>query len=71
MNNKHQLFGNNSTGLIGARALIEQTMAERENPPMIIIPNASSMNVAMLSEIIKEHHKYPLAIIAFQEFDEQ
>lgn len=58
------VIGTPSTGLIGARALIEQIIHEREKPVVLIIPNLKDLDKKALDDIIKDIRNNSSLIVA-------
>ncbi len=58
------VIGTPSTGVIGARALIEQIIHERENPGVLIIPNLKNMDEKSIKQTISDATLRPTLIVA-------
>lgn len=63
-NNKTAIIGDAGAGVIGARALLEQIMHERENPPLLIIPNLNDLDEKTIKNMIEEARLSPPLIVA-------
>jgi len=67
---KVAIIGNADQGVIGARALIEKTVSERESPALLIIPDLTVFNEKALKDIINSASIQPRLIITKTKLEE-